>query len=325
MFRNRKKILSLVIIVFFLGVFIWYISSNWKQFEEISLYNPLFLVPAVALIAVNIFCQGMLLDLAVEPHGIKLSKKEVFGLSSITRFGNYISTAYGGTTLRAVYLKKTYGVSYTKFSSSFILSNVLQLVYTGFLAIFIYFVESGSVDNSRVVYVFLFSLIFLLIVLVFPVRFPKRLLERVMSKYSNKIFKLAYTALTEYGKVRRYPHMLSKIFFWLIIAVLSSATVLWLIYKSLGADVSLLPVMFISILGAWAIIFSLTPANIGISESLFVIGANLMGISIPITLIAAIVLRALIFSTVSLLSLYLAPKLLDTTFQKLKNIKNDPV
>ena len=322
MFKKYKKVLGLPLALLFIAIFAWYVSSNWDSFKEIDLVNPFLLVFAVVFILVNIFCQGMLFDLTIEPHGIKLSKKEIFGLSAITRFGNYISSGYLGTTARAVFLKKNYKVSYTKFSSSFIFSNVLQLAYSGLIALFIYFYHAGFLSfDSKPVLIIIFAVLIMLGLLYIPTAKVSLWLNRMGDKKRFSVLKKLAIASSEYAKVRRHPKLLSRMLVWMILAILSTAATLYFFYLSLGFHIPLYALLFIGIMTGWSIIFSITPANIGVNEGLMVLGAQLMGVSISATLAVAVIRRITTFLVIFALSSYFAPKLLNTSLSKIQGDK----
>ena len=151
-----KPLISIAVLVVFTVLIGRYLFENWHEFTNISITEPYYLIPAALLIVINIYATGIVLDLAIEPHGVKLSKREAFGLANITRFSNQFSPSYVGATLRARYIKRSYGVSYTKFSSSFLVSNLLQFMISGLLAITAFLVVTPVLDNGQPLIFFLF-------------------------------------------------------------------------------------------------------------------------------------------------------------------------
>lgn len=315
-----KKTLRLVLSILFIGLIAWYIAVNFDKFQQINISNPGYLLLAAIFMLLSIYCQGKLIDIAVEPHGINLKQGEVIGLSAITRLGNIVSTGYAGTAIRASYFKSKHNVSYTKFSSSFVLSNVLQLLYSGIILILIYSFNKHSDVSTSVAVIIITSIIFMTLLLLTPIRPFRVVVSKLTSKFKNKFFKLLATAVEEYEKVRKHKGLLIRIFIWLIFSVLSSTGILTSIYHSLGTNISILSAMFISIMSSWAIIFAITPANIGISEGLLVFGAGIVGVSIPVTITLAIIQRFISVAVSAGISFFAAPKLFNLSLKNILSI-----
>ncbi len=323
--KKYPRLISAVTLLSFTVILTWYLNNNWAQFQGIDLVNPLLLLPTLILIFANIYCVGAVLELAIEPHGVKLSKNEIFGLSALTRFANHISPSYLGAAIRATYLKKNYDVSYAKFTSSFALSNVLQFLISGLLVLTIFFLYIQSFANFQPILVIIFALFAFFTALYMPVGNIASLIAGKSAKLRGKkakVLERLSEAVTQYDKVRSHPGILVRTLWWMLTLLFVSSITLWLLYRVLGFDVDLVATLFITSIAGWTIIFSITPAGIGIREGLMVFAANLAGVSIPATLTAAILLRVLTFLTISTLSSYYAPKLLNTTIRNLKSLRN---
>ena len=318
--KSPKNLIKYVVTLFVLGVFAWYISANWDKFQEISLSNPLFIIPAVIFYVLNIYCMGNIVELAIEPHGVKLKKHEVFGLSALTRFSKQITPGYVGSTVRAVYLKKNYGVSYAKFSSSLILSSILQFVVSGILAVSLYFSYSRSFDDTRPVFVIAFSLLAFAGLLYLPVSWFAKLLEK-KNLIKNKLVERLHAVVLEYDNVRKHPKFFYRSFLWIIVTLAASSITLAMFYYALGYQIGVAEVLFINALTSWTTIFSITPSAIGIREGLMVIGAGLMDVPIPETIAVSVLMRIVMFLVVASLSSYYAPKLLNTTLSNVTSFR----
>lgn len=297
--------------------FAWYVFNSWDDFQELKISQPILLFPTIVVAIANIYSLGMLLELTLRPHGVVLSKWQVLGLASLTRFGNYISPGYLGLAIRAVYLKKKYNVDYTKFSSSFIVSNLLQLLISGFIIIGIYiFRQTDSQDLQSIVYIIGLFIVFL-IVLFLPLSWMRGILNIFKA---NKLINRVDNLLTQYHKVRTHPGLFSSMLIWMLITLTTSSTMLYFLYPVIGFHIGILPAIFIATIGGWAIIFSITPASIGVREGLMALGAQIMGVSIPATLAAAILLRLVVFFIVSVLSAYYAPRLLNVNLSSIRDV-----
>lgn len=323
MTKNRKRLLNTATLLILVAVFTWYIKGNWAKFQELSLANPVLLVPVAIVGLFNVYSLGVLLDLTIRPHGIRLSRNEVFGLSALTRFGNYVSPGYLGAVIRAVYLKRKYSMTYTKFSSSLVVSSMLQFIMSGILVLLIYALRADSLVNSGPILVIVLAMALFVLLFFMPLGKIIKFIKRLESKHNSKVLERLADALKQYGTVRSHPGLFYDMTLWVTATIASSSLILFLLYRVLGTSVEVLPVIFIMAIGGWTIIFSITPAGIGVREGLMALAAQLMGVSIPATLAAAIILRLVTFTTVSILSAYYAPKLLNTTLFHIKDIKTE--
>jgi uncharacterized membrane protein YbhN (UPF0104 family) len=109
-------------------------------------------------------------------------------------------------------------------------------------------------------------------------------------------------------------------FIWVLITLASTAAALLALYASIGLAIDSLSALFIAAIVSWSMVFSITPAGIGVREGLMVFGAGLIGIPIPETLTVAILLRFVTFFVAGILSIYYAPRLLGTTILNMKNV-----
>lgn len=301
-----------------LGVLGWYIVSNWQQFQSLQLTYPLFIVPAIAAYVANIYCMGRVVDQAVQPHGVTLTRRETFGLSAITRFFKQITPGYVGFAVRAIYLKKRYKLSYTKFSTSLIVSTILQLITTGVLTIALFFFttnQSTSGTNAIITIVVILGIFLLL--LYTPLGWMVKLGEAIYKRFPKKIVERLLEAILQYQYLRKHPALFSRSALWTILTLLATAAMIACLYYAFGFNIGFHAFIFIACFASWANIFSITPADIGVREGLMVLGAQLMGIPIPLTIAVSILLRLVMLIPDTLLSIYFAPLLFKTSLFKL--------
>lgn len=311
----KSSISILIVIIFVLSVG-WYASRYWHEFNSLSVTNPLFIIPSIVFIVINIFGAGTLFDLTVEPHGVKLTKSEAFGLANITRFSNQLSPSYVGATIRATYLKRVHQVSYAKFSSSFLVSNLLQFMLSGMFTIALFFTLTPSVDDATPL-IIIGAVVAIFIALLYAPVNPLVALAKKMedrrSGPSKKIFERLGVLLASYTTVRKHPNLLPNMIIWMLVTILSSGAIYFLVYQALGVQIDIVGALFISALTNWSIILSITPGNIGIREGLMILAAQIAGVSIAATLLTALLIRLLVFIVSGLLSLYYSSRLLSTS------------
>ena len=316
-----KKILSVGILILTLGLLFLFVSNNWSDFRSIRLSNPLMLLPAAILTVFNIYTTGMLLETAIIPHGIHLRQQVVLGLSSITRFSNSISPGYLGATIRGIYFKKEHGLAFARFSSSFIASNLVQLVISGAIVAIAAFSILGfdaDLQSNKSFLMLIIGGVAVLTALVWaPTTFILKTIARVQKSHKHKLLERLADAVTGYKLIQSDKKLLIKLFGWASITLLCSAAILFFLYQAIGLSIAIDDLLFISALGGWGVIFSITPGNIGVREGLMAFGAKLAGVPVAETLAVSVVLRLLVVTVSALLSVYFAPKTMGAPITKL--------
>lgn len=313
--KTMQSLLGTVVVVLFFSATIWYIFDHWSEFSKLTIAEPLYIIPAVLFMIINIYASGIVIDLAIEPHGIKLTKREAFGLASITRFSNQLSPSYVGATIRAAYIKRTHGVSYAKFSSSFIISNLLQFMISGLLTIATFLALMPSSNNNILLYFVALGVIVLIGLVYFPVGPMQRFIMKQEQRggKTGHLLERVSELLKGYVAVRSYPHLLPRTMAWMLVITFTFAINFFLLYNALGFHVSIISAFFIASLSGWSILIAITPGGLGIREGLMLFGAQIAGVPLSATLLVAVLLRILMFIGSGVLSAYFAPKLLHTS------------
>lgn len=317
----KKTALQVIATLIIIGAVVAYVVLNWEQFTSIRLSEPLLLIPAFIFMIFNLYSTGMLTELALEPHGVKLNKSEVFGLANLTRFANHVAPGYIGAAVRALYFKRHHNMPLTAFSSSFLISNLLQFIVSGVIAlvIFVSYAQSRDSSTGSTLLLVFAALVGFLVILNLPLDVIRGKVAAMSSKYMKHLTQI----IDGYVKVRSSPFLIYRIAGWAIISTLTGAAVTVALYYLLGYNINPLAATFIAALGSWGILFSITPANLGIREGLMVFGAQVMGVPLAETLAVAIIFRIVTFSTVGVFSLYYAPRLLAVPVFKITKIKDE--
>lgn len=303
MIKQKKTFFSITLGLVAVSLLGWYVATSWDDFSKLSIINPWALILAVLTVIISLYSAGMVNDLAMEPHNVHPSKREVFALAAATRFLNQIAPNYIGATLRAVFFKKHYAVSYSKFSSSFVVANLLQILISCALAVIFYVVISGGIDRAgNLIVVFLVS-IFLGAALLIPAKFLGTLVSRLYEKYNNKFLKHVVVALEGYEHVRSYPGIYRRMLLWMTTLTSLSGVVILVLYYSLGYNISIAEAIFIAGVTNLSIILSVTPAGLGIREGMLVFSSSIIGIPIVPSLAVSILFRIVTALSSGLVSL----------------------
>lgn len=306
---TKKNSLRLALAIIVIGLFCWYIVDNWSRIVAISIEHPWLLVLTIPVVILSILSSGAINEIAIEPHGVKVTRKELFGLASINRFTNQFAPSYVAASVRAVYFKKQHNVSYAKFSSSFAVSNVLQLVISGVLAIVAYALVSFSDFQFQGIAAIAITLAILLVAMFLPMGPFSRLLTSLYRRFPNKPLERLSVLPEEFAKVRSHKGLLLRLVGWILTMVISSGVLVWLIYASLGASINPLSALFIGALGSWGLVLSITPGGLGIREGIMAFAAHLLGIDVTTTIVVALIMRISVSAVSGILFLYYSRKM----------------
>lgn len=284
--KPLKSIISISIILATLILAVYYISKNIEDFKQISLINPLWLIPLIILFLINYYFIGIQTKVILEPLGVKLGKKESFMLSIVTGFYNLITPARGGMGVRAIYLKKKHNFSYTSFFSSlagmyvvtFFVGSLFGLIslllirkFYGMFSWIIFFVFLG----------FLIPLFFLF---AFSPNF-KETKYRIL----NNFIKVA----NGWNLIKENKKVLLTCILVTLYSLLSASISSMLSYYVFGIKISFVQALFLASVANLSLLIQITPAGLGINEIISVFSATIIGItplqSIPVVILNRVV------------------------------------
>lgn len=314
----KRRVLQVFVTSAVLVFFGWYIAGNYEHFSDLRLIRPWLLVPAFALTLVNLYGIGALMSASLEPLHVRLGWHESLGLAALNRLCNYISFAGLGAAVRAVYLKRRYNLSFATFSSSFAISNIVLLLYSGLLAL-LSLATAERHGTGGIEFMALLAVVVLLLtgMMVLPLGLTQRWLSKVRVRYPYKLLERLQAALAGFIRIRAWPALFSRMSLLAVASVLAVALTNFLLYRALGYPIDVLSALFITATSSWGIVIALTPANIGIREGLMAVAASLVAVPIPETLAVALLLRLIVFVVAVSLSSYYAPRLLHVSLTEI--------
>lgn len=267
----------------FLAFLVYYFLNSDSFSLLVGNVKLVYLIPIILFSCVSLFLSALFIKFAVEPFGIDL--KEYVGLNLSAMFVNLIAPFKAGAGARAVYMKRKYGLTYSKFVASLMGSYVITIFSISLIALiampFLYLVY--AVFSWTMLIFFLFACLSCLFVIVFHFKFRGGFFLTVKL---NSI-------LEGWELIAKFPKIVLKIFTVVCISSLISSLVIVLTFKSLGFEVPLLKALFINLFYMFSVFINFTPGAIGIQEGLHVFAGNLLGIPVDITFMMSLVLRAI--------------------------------
>lgn len=262
-------------------VFIYsYVRNNLSDFtkiSEISLsYVLLIGCACVAVMVVN----GLFLRALTISFNIDLNFFEYFSIAVVTSFGNLFLPMKGGAGFRGIYLKSRYDLDYSYFVSSLAATyligfNIASMVALVCLALFYVSSEGCSLP---------ITLAFLGIAALtsWAILFRPPSLEWIPVRWirepANQVF-------SGWNIIRKSRKTVLKLCWLSALNLFLGFAITWLEFAAFhmkdthGNGIGFLQASIFSAIGALSLLISITPAALGIKESLLMFSSQFLGIT----------------------------------------------
>lgn len=291
--KYQKVLLGLVVV----GLFVGYFLMNRSDFSALSnvaiSYLLLVGIGYVAIVITN----GLMMNLLVRPFNIRLGVYESIRVSLLGSLGNFFASSGAGAGVRALYLKKNHNLAY---------KDYLSTLYGNYLLIFIVNAVAGLLsllltgDKGGVLYwlaaVFFCTLLAASSVLCFV---PLKL--KAGPGLIGRLCKVLNSMTQGWQVVARNRSVLKGLVALSVGQLAITIGIIYLQVLALGLSVSFAGLIFLAVLAALSVFISITPANIGIKEAVYLLSASIVGLSSGDILSIAIVDRGVLFATLGLL------------------------
>jgi uncharacterized membrane protein YbhN (UPF0104 family) len=223
---------------------------------------------------------GLFLNALTISFGIDLLFFEHFSISIITSFGNLFLPMRGGAGFRAVYLKSRFDLDYSYFVSSLAATYLIGFSITAIAALVclaLFYVNSGG--SSLPV-----TLAFLGIAALtsWAIFWPPPSLEWIPVAWVRE---RVNQVLSGWNTIRKSAKILVKLCWLSALNLFLCFLITWLEFGSFhmkdyrGNDISLLQASIFSAIGILTFLVSITPAALGIKESVLMFSSQFLRIS----------------------------------------------
>lgn len=283
MAKALVKIISTLIFVLLalaLALFLKSHPVNWGMIKDISLSAVLLLF---LLNIFNTLACGIKTKILLKKFGVALSFREWFGLSCINAFGNYITPFRGGTSLKAVYLKKVHKVDFNRTITLMGSTFIISFLASGLMGLLINLLTNPSGENSSVLTIIFSALIIGSLLVMF---FPK-----ISFNFRKKPFSYISKMLSDWHEIRKDMKMILKLLIVEAVAVISIALRYFIVFSALGVNPTFLFCITAAALSQVSIVLVLTPAALGIKEGAIVLVSKIWGYGAEIGLYGAAIDR----------------------------------
>ncbi|MFT7457454.1 MAG: uncharacterized membrane protein YbhN (UPF0104 family) [Planctomycetota bacterium] len=279
-----RKITQLVItaILFLSGSLYLYINrEHLSVLGSISAGN----LALLTLVTFSFFCaSGYTFKILVGVLEVRMNLTETIGLSILSNFSNYIMPGRPGAALKAVYLKTTKRLEYSKFTAVLAANMFLALFMMGISGALLIPMTSDLKEGSGLQLLFICMIIMIVSVLPFVTRLPNITLE---GRKGN----ILRSAFEGFILIRSNKKKLFSVCMSFLLQFVLAAFTIKIAYSSLGLSITLLSAMLIGVFTAIANLFTITPNNIGIQELVIAYLVTIVGLDFANGIIGAGLMR----------------------------------
>lgn len=265
-----KKIFSLIIDLAFIIFLIIFFKNNTADFEKITGIPVYYIILMIALIILNLYINGIKINLLTKFYKLNLKTKEHFGLSVITTMGNYIVPLRGGAYWRARYLKKYHNFSYIKFMSTFYSTMIITFFSSSLMGLIFTLLTYKTLNpfSSKLATVFFIVLIFELLIMFF---------SPLLKLRKNKIINYGIKIINDWKEMRKNYSLVTKLILTDIAVIILITLRLLLTYYIIQSPIKFSPTVVIATITMLSILINITPGSLGIKETAIVLSTSLAG------------------------------------------------
>lgn len=305
-----KRLLRIIILLIFTGLFFYYFSryrSDFSVLSEIRLFDiVLILLGQVFVIITNAWLLAILCN--VQKYSLAFFESLIVTLkASIINFFGFLQ---GGVGYKAVYLRKKHGIPYKKFLTLlfanylavFLMSSLLGLIGT-----FILLLRGKHINYSVALMLLITTFICILIIF--------------FGKFLH--FKSRLKPLLIFNEIASDWQLIAQqkqfIFQILGVALLQSILLGFVFYvelNAIGTTPNIEGVLVYSSLANLALFVAITPAAIGFREAILIFSQQTLGVSTSELLISSTLDRIIYFCILALSAIFIQDFVLKIIFGK---------
>ncbi|MBD3280591.1 hypothetical protein GF389_03650 [Candidatus Dojkabacteria bacterium] len=309
-----KKYFSMLLTILFILMFIGYLLHNPDLILNLQKIDPIYLVIVGTAQLVIIFSNGLFTRIALQLFNKKIGYSEAFYISLISTIGNYFTPFRGGAGVRAIYLKKRLGFSYSHFISTLSGYYIITFFINSLIGLSALVYISAKDGQIPYLVIFFFTIVFALTSFLIIFSPPSRLLRTISVKnvVLLRIRSILINTLEGWKLIIGNFRILLKLIFIASATYIAVMVIAATASISLDLHLSFVQLAFYAALGNMTLLISITPGSIGIKESVYILTSEIINLTNENILQIALIDRGTLFVVIGgVYLLYLV-----------KNIKN---
>jgi len=255
-----KKIIQIIFTIVIMMVGIIYLYLNRTQLAVLKEVHSEDIIILSVLTLLFFYITGYTFKLLVSLMNVNLSIIETLGLSILTNFGNYLGPIRPGAALKAMYLKSSRGLTYTKFTSVLAANTFLALLMTGSTGIILLFLLIKEKVQIPTLLFFICAGLIFVSALPFIYKTPN-------IKTKGRITELLQSTLEGFAVIRTQQGKLILIGLNFIAQFFVAALINKVAFNSIGISITFLSALTIGVFTSIANLITITPNNLGVQEA----------------------------------------------------------
>lgn len=298
-----QRVLHTAVYLALAGGAVFFCLKYWPEIQTLRLVRPAQL-PALGLLAIcSLWVNGIFNNLFYRAFNVRLIFSEWFGLSVVNTIGNLMIPFRGGAISNAVYLKKKHGFSYLSYISALSASYVMVFWVNSLVGIggaLLVWLRYGVFSWTVLAFLGCCFLSLSLVILFCPK------LETVESPHLNRIIE----AINAWDTIKSRRSVLARISLLALANSVIATLMLFVEFHVIGFSIPIPHCAVLAIFAGFSTLLSLTPGNLGIREAVTAVSGALVGVPIPVAVVASVIDRLATFIVSFLLGLYYSSWLL---------------
>ena len=288
--------LLLFLLVAFLGAY--YYFKHKEEFHLITSIDYRALIAISSLIIINSLSYALQLKVLLDHYHLNADFFQCYVITCVSHVMNLFLPIGGSTSLKALYLKKTYQFKYSSFIASMGIANVIKIIVNALFALLILVLSSKTRSS--------------LLTAISGVMFSASVLFLYMghkvSIFDFTRYGYLKNLLNEWWKLRNdHPTVMKLVFITTLIFLITSFR-LYFSFLAFSAPVSAITSSLISAFSIITGALNLVPGNIGIKEAIVVYLSAIQGIEVNDSVHAAALDRVLTTAWTFIISMYISVK-----------------
>lgn len=303
----HKKYVSLIFTIFFLALFAIYAAYNSDTIREVFKVGAIGLV-LIALGRLGVYLNnGYFIKWTTEAFVKKIPTGESIYIGILSAIGNFFGPLLGGASIRAIYLKKSYALSYSSFTSTLFGYYLILFLVTSCFAVASLLMLAKS-SQVLLLLVFFTTILIVLLLLTFS-KLPEsgRLInQRKNPKLIKRMVGTLYKIEDGWKTIKHKSKLISRLVLLATLSFLTQFFISYVEFNALQIDYNIQTLILYTAFMVVSLLISITPGAIGIRETLLFIFASTMALTNEQIIQLAVIDRGVTF--ILLLALFLVTR-----------------
>lgn len=303
MSKRARRLITLIVLAVFFGYFL----LNIDKFRPLIHVNAYLLIAVALADLASIAANGLFMRIILRPFGKFIALIESVYVALISSVGNFFAPAGSGFGFRAVYLKKRHGLAYADYTVTLYGNYIIVFLVNAFAALAALYLLRHRHTSEYFVLLVVFASVFGGSLLLSLLKVPPALVEKVLRGQRLNIFaKTLFNILDGWNRIISNKRLMTRLIALTTFNFLLSLLVARLEITALHLSISFPALLLFSVLGSLSLFISITPANLGVKEAIYLFSSSVIGFSTSQILSIALVDRGVLFLVLGLLWLLLS-------------------